>query len=563
MTKIYVNHRTGPYSIPAPFSYNDLSSVTAIGVAVADLNDDTNTATGVSYSIATNAFGGAAGGSTNATADAGEFVDNVLDYYNFFPVGSPPDLVFAGLPASTSVTFTFVGHQDSQAARDTTATIGDSSATYDNNANAAAPAAPVSVSGTTDGSGNLTVSLSGNSSFGYLNAFTLEHTDGLTIDSTDASMQRDTNWQMVVSNPSTAPTTLNTTLTNDTTVLTPSSVTGSGPYTLTFPVGDMDKQVDATGYPWTLDVDGETVVTANIPLTIQAGYTLVDLVDPVTTNASLLFGADRDAPVTGDHLEHTVTSTLDDTIALNVAASGVWTITNVDNWVTDITVSRRVVQVDGSIGTEAVLTLNAATGVAVVKRYTLFDFGTVLPLGNANSINTTNVGQKVANAIDTDGSSTGISLSVAEEFDGQSDNTVDFPNGNPWGAENNIARDCVFTNGVGNGSIVLSGLNDSLIYTIELASYRTGSGDQYTDFTINGTTQTVFSKGDTSVGGTTSFDVTPSSGSITIDVNESDGYTVGYLNAMRLSWPISSLGLGVVTDIVTGMVTGLVTDMVN
>ena len=77
---------------------------------------------------------------------------------------------------------------------------------------------------------------------------------GLTIDSNDASMQRDTNWQMVVSNPSTAPTTLNTTLTNDTTVLAPSSVTGSDPYTLTFPVGDMDKQVDATGYPWTLEI---------------------------------------------------------------------------------------------------------------------------------------------------------------------------------------------------------------------------------------------------------------------------------------------------------------------
>ena len=77
---------------------------------------------------------------------------------------------------------------------------------------------------------------------------------GLTIDSTDATMQRDTNFEMVVSNATTAPTTLNTTLTNDTTILTPSSVTGSDPYTLTFPVGDMDKQVDATGYDWTLEI---------------------------------------------------------------------------------------------------------------------------------------------------------------------------------------------------------------------------------------------------------------------------------------------------------------------
>ena len=34
----------------------------------------------------------------------------------------------------------------------------------------------------------------------------------------------------------------------------------------------------------------ETATTGNIPLVIQAGYTKVDLVNPVTTNASLLFG---------------------------------------------------------------------------------------------------------------------------------------------------------------------------------------------------------------------------------------------------------------------------------
>lgn len=39
---------------------------------------------------------------------------------------------------------------------------------------------------------------------------------------------------------------------NDT--LTPTSVTGTDPYTLTFPVGDLTKQVDATGYDWTLEI---------------------------------------------------------------------------------------------------------------------------------------------------------------------------------------------------------------------------------------------------------------------------------------------------------------------
>ena len=112
----------------------------------------------------------------------------------------------------------------------------------------------------------------------------------------------------------------------------------------------------------------ETATTGNIPLVIQAGYTLVDLVDPVTTDASILFGVTGDTPVTGDHLEYDVTSTLDSGVTLSVAATGVWTVTEAveGDWVTDITVSRRVVQADGTIGTEAVVTLQAATGLTVI-----------------------------------------------------------------------------------------------------------------------------------------------------------------------------------------------------
>lgn len=119
---------------------------------------------------------------------------------------------------------------------------------------------------------------------------------------------------------------------------------------------------------YTAGPTSETATTGNIPLVIQSGYTLVDLVSPDTTNASLLFGADRDAPVTGDHLEYMVTSTLDANVSLSVAATGVWTVTETVEgaWVTDITVSRRVVQVDGSIGTEAVVTLSAATGLTTI-----------------------------------------------------------------------------------------------------------------------------------------------------------------------------------------------------
>lgn len=110
--------------------------------------------------------------------------------------------------------------------------------------------------------------------------------------------------------------------------------------------------------------------TGDIPLLIQSGYTLVDLVDPDLTSASVLFGVTGDTPVTGDDLEYDVTSTLDSGVTLGVAATGVWTVTEAvsGDWVTDITVSRRVVQANGTIGTEAVMTLSAPTGLTTITQ---------------------------------------------------------------------------------------------------------------------------------------------------------------------------------------------------
>lgn len=188
------------------------------------------------------------------------------------------------------------------------------------------------------------------------------------IDSTDASMQRNGTFDVTFSNPATTPTTGNTSLSQGGDTLTCTGITGSDPYTATFSVGDLSKQVDATGYDWTLTVDAETDTTGNIPLTIQSGWTKVDLVSPVTTNASLLFGVSGDTPVTGDDLEYDVTSTLDSGVSFSVATDGVWTVTEAveGDWVTDITVDRRVVQADGTIGTTATLTLSASTGTASI-----------------------------------------------------------------------------------------------------------------------------------------------------------------------------------------------------
>ncbi len=256
MTKIYVDFRTGVQQA-APWDDNSFSNATAIGQVSADLLDATSASTGVSLAIATNPFTGAIGNGTAADAGSGEFLEGVLDYFNYFTMALPPDLVFSGLPASVPITFTacaWAGRTD----RPTTFHIGGNSVAYDTSGgSAAAPPAPVTVSGNTDGSGNLTVNLTSSEGFGYIDGFILEYSTGpagLTIDSTDASMQRGTNFEVVCSTPPTAPTTGNTTLINGNDTLTPSSVTGSDPYTLTFAVGDLTKQVDATGYDWTLEI---------------------------------------------------------------------------------------------------------------------------------------------------------------------------------------------------------------------------------------------------------------------------------------------------------------------
>jgi len=149
---------------------------------------------------------------------------------------------------------------------------------------------------------------------------------------------------------------------------------------LTFAVADLTKQVDATGYDWTLTVDAETATTGNIPLVIQAGYTKVALANPVTTNASLLFGYTGDAPVTGDDLEYDVTSALNSGVTFSVAADGVWTITEASdgNWTTAITVDRRIVQANGTIGTEATMTFDPSTGSGSITPPNPFSFSRLI-----------------------------------------------------------------------------------------------------------------------------------------------------------------------------------------
>ena len=66
----------------------------------------------------------------------------------------------------------------------------------------------------------------------------------------------------------------------------------------------------------------------------------------------MLEGYTGDAAVTGDHLEYDITSTLDADVTVEITATGEVNVEQVTDgdWTTDITIDRRVVQVDGTIG---------------------------------------------------------------------------------------------------------------------------------------------------------------------------------------------------------------------
>jgi parallel beta-helix repeat protein len=187
------------------------------------------------------------------------------------------------------------------------------------------------------------------------------------IDSYDPNMQRLNDWQLTCSNPAVVPTPENSNITSGNDVIPCTGVMGTGPYVLTFAVGDLSKQTDATGYAWSLNVGAQTLPLGVIPLQLQTGWDLIALNTPSVLEGSLLEGYTGDAPVTGDHLEWRVASVLDAGVTFSVEETAEWIVGEATSgdWVNPIVVERRVVQQNGDIGATAVLTFHA-TGAAAI-----------------------------------------------------------------------------------------------------------------------------------------------------------------------------------------------------
>jgi hypothetical protein len=152
----------------------------------------------------------------------------------------------------------------------------------------------------------------------------------LTLDSTPADVNSQTQESSIVSNPATAPTTGNTEVKFDNDLgpaATVNSVTGSNPYTInyTFP-RTAAKKFDATGYPLYHEVDAENVTSGNVPYLPVAGQTYTDLSSPVNTAGTLGETYTGSPAATGDQWVYDTNLTGDASITLTVDAQGYWTL---------------------------------------------------------------------------------------------------------------------------------------------------------------------------------------------------------------------------------------------
>lgn len=112
-------------------------------------------------------------------------------------------------------------------------------------------------------------------------------------------------------------------------------------------------QHDTTGYSFVYtDDDTSSDTSAAVPFNEPAGWDYTDLVNPVTTEGSILFGYTGDVPVTGDQAVYT-TPTDPDSITFTVGADGEWILDSVPT--ANQTVSVYVIQADGTIGDTGII----------------------------------------------------------------------------------------------------------------------------------------------------------------------------------------------------------------
>jgi len=359
MTRILVAFQEGgtvpDNAAPATWNYSNDGSV---GTKVADLLDSTGAATGISWAVG-------AGASFTELGSSGAFSSDHQGYAEecwetcWYASGDNDPIEFDGFPANQTGTLKFGAWTSS--GRNTRLNDGQG-----NTATATAKSEPPNTVTTlnwqADGTGKLTISPEVVSNFVYIQFFDIEYTASasLAIDSEPTEVRATESFSIDVSNPATAPTTGNTTGNlNGLTGIAPDSVSGSGPYTITWTLPRTTaKLFDGTGYTFDIDIDGETVSTSTLPYLPQTDWDYITLATP-DTGSEIYTQYSGTTPVATDQ---GVWETLanPDGATITVADDLAWTFTPSPR--SEQTSGVYVIQADGTVGLLETITWTAPAG---------------------------------------------------------------------------------------------------------------------------------------------------------------------------------------------------------
>ena len=171
MTTINVNL----YAISGTVSgWNNVNGHATTGERIADMVDDAAASTGISFNLDT-AFTQSTTWGSLPTTDPHGFPDAA--YGDFWYLNGTPRITLSGFDASQTGTIDFMCHS-SNSARDTDIAISGDSGRYDSNGSLTLPAAPLQLSFTATGGGDVVIDPTVVSVFAYMAFFQIVYTAG-------------------------------------------------------------------------------------------------------------------------------------------------------------------------------------------------------------------------------------------------------------------------------------------------------------------------------------------------------------------------------------------------
>jgi poly(3-hydroxybutyrate) depolymerase len=185
-------------------------------------------------------------------------------------------------------------------------------------------------------------------------------------------------------------------------------------------------------------------------------------------------------------------------------------------------------------GDDGVLSTTDDVTVTVAHVPVLFDVGlnTFQMTGNWNNVTNASVGVKIANAINSNGTSTGIEFSVTAAFAGiNSSGSTSTTGAYPA----NAMVDSLYVQNTTVGKVKLAGLNPATTYTLSFFGSRMNGGTGRTTGYKIGTTELILDANNNETNIATFPNLTPAvDGTIEVEVRSSTGAGSGYLGVVEI-----------------------------